>query len=661
MKAFLKKISKLTWAFIILFALFFTVGISTLGCARTTGDSFVLQRGKTAYFTLTIDNEEKLDGIYAKVDNFYAAGKDVTITVNTATTSAPTTSSWVSANAIATVIESAEGGDAIAYARAHNWIALGKNLKRSAKSISITTDASVEIKEIVCVNEQGERLAIKGYRPTTGSNLIAAAELKPAYDAQNSFTLSENSYYNFTAEEAYYLNSVKNLMAGNKYVSGGEYVLDQNFNYLATVLMVPSVAMFGDSVFALRLPAFLATCALVIFAYMFARAFFKNEKHAFIFAILLCVGGMVTSIGRMAAPYAFVASALVASGYFMYLFFAKGISSNRVYKDGLNVLFSGIFAAFAMAMDTAAAFPVIGILVLFAFGLRRQKLDYQLSLKKTEGKEETVTTQEGETVTVNKAERVVKAKYSEKKRVTWCYAILSFALTSIILLLFAAILCYPAAIRANGNADSGFIKHILKGGWFALRSGAAAPFGDANASNVWAWLLPIKSATIYTGVNGVAASKHLVWNVMPNLVINGLSCLALIGVTVKVAIDIAKGNKDKKALRLRRRYFILLGGLAAAMLGGCLKLYVTPMYSFFFHVIYTAFLPLAATLIPEEGLTKTKQKLFEVLIWAIVGGSAVFFALTLPSTWGIVVADGYARIMRFLCLINNGHLRSLRN
>ena len=659
MKAFLKKISKLTWAFIILFALFFTVGISTLGCARTTGDSFVLQRGKTAYFTLTIDSEEKLDGIYAKVDNFYAAGEDVKITINTATTSAPTTSSWVSANAVSTVIESAKG-DAAQYAKAHNWLALGKDLGRAAKSISITTDKSVEIKEIVCVNEQGERIAIKAYRPSSGSNLIAAAELTPAYDAQKSFTLSENSYYNFTAEEAYYLNSVKNLMAGNKYVSGGKYVLNQNFNYLATVLMVPSVAMFGDSVFALRLPAFLATCALLIFAYMFARAFFKNEKHAFIFAILLCVGGMVTSIGRMAAPYAFVASALVASGYFMYLFFAKGISSNRVYKDGLNVLFSGIFAAFAMAMDTAAVFPVLGILALFAFGLRRQKLDYQLSLKKTEGKEETVTTQAGETLTVNKAERGVKAKYSEKKRVTWCYAVLSFALTSVILLLFAAILCYPAAIRANDNTDSGFIKHILKGGWFALRSGAAVPFGEANASNVWAWLLPIKSATIYTGVNGVAAGKHLVWNVMPNLIINGLSLVALIGVTVKVSIDIAKGNKDKKALRLRRRYFILLVGLTAAMLGGCLKLYVSPMYSFFFHVIYTAFLPLAATLIPE-GLTKTKQTLLEVLIWAIVGGSAVFFALTLPSTWGIVVADGYARIMRFLCLINNGHLRSLRN
>jgi hypothetical protein len=326
----------------------------------------------------------------------------------------------------------------------------------------------------------------------------------------------------------------------------------------------------------------------------------------------------------MAAPYAFVASALVASGYFMYLFFAKGISSNRVYKDGLNVLFSGIFAAFAMAMDTAAVFPVLGILALFAFGLRRQKLDYQLSLKKTEGKEETVTTQAGETLTVNKAERGVKAKYSEKKRVTWCYAVLSFVLTSVILLLLAAILCYPAAIRANDNTDSGFIMHILKGAWFALRSGAAAPFGEANASNVWAWLLPIKSATIYTGVNGVAAGKHLVWNVMPNLVINGLSLVALIGVTVKVSIDIAKGNKDKKALRLRRRYFILLGGLAAAMLGGCLKLYATPVYALFFSVVYTAFLPLAATLVAEEELTKVKKILVENVVHALIDTRHLF-------------------------------------
>ncbi|MBQ7912555.1 MAG: glycosyltransferase family 39 protein [Clostridia bacterium] len=660
MKKFFKKISKLTWAFIALFAVFFIVGVSTLGCARTTGDSFILQARKTAYFTLTVESGEKLDGVYAKVDNFYAAEGDVTVTVNTSTTSSPTTSSWNSSNALSTVIVGADGGADIKYAKTQNWIALGTDLARTAKSISITASASVEIKEIVCLNEQGERIAIKGYRPSSGSNLIAASELTPAYDAQKSFTASENSYYNFTAEEAYYLNSVKNLMAGNKYVSGGKYVVGENFNYLATVLLVPSVAMFGDSVFALRLPAFLATCATIIFAYMFARAFFKNEKHSFIFAVLLCVGGMVTSVGRMAAPYALVASALVASGYFMYRFFAKGISSKRVYRDGLNILLSGIFAAFAMAMDTAAAFPVLGILVLFGFGLRRQKLDYQLALKKTEGKEETVKNEQGEKVTVNKAERAVKGKYLEKQRVAWCYAVLSFVLTSVVLILFAAILCYPAAIRANGNVDVGFIKHVLKGGWHALRGGAAVPFGEANASNVWAWLLPIKSATIYTGVNGVAANNHLVWNVMPNLVINGLSFLALLGVTVKVAIDVAKGNKDKKALRLRRRYFILLGGLAAAMLGGCLKLYVSPIYSFFFHVIYTAFLPLAATLIPEEGLCKTKGKLLEVLIWVIVGGSAAFFFITLPSTWGIVVADGYARIMRFLCLINNGHLRSLR-
>ena len=660
MKEFLKKISKRTWAFIALFAVFFTVGISTLGCARTTGDSLVLKSGRTAYFVLDLDSDEVLDSVYAKIDNYYAADEAVVVTLNTATTATPVASSWQTANALKTEIKPALGNASVENAGTQNWVALGRQVRASVKAISISASTSVEIKEVVCLNKQGEVIKMKGYRPSSGSNLIAVSELAPAYDAQKSFTLSESAYYNFTAEESYYLNAVKNLMSGNKYVPNGKYIIDDNFNHLATVLLVPSVAMFGDSVFALRLPAFLATCTMLVFAYIFARSFFKNEKYSFLFAALLCVGGMLTSVGRMAAPYAFVASALVASAYFMYRFFAKGISSKRVYKGGLNVLLSGIFAAFAMAIDTAAAFPVLGILVLFAFGLRRQKLAYQLDLKKAEGKEERITNEKGETVVVNKAEKAATAKYAEKQRVALCYAVLSFVMASVILILFGAIVSYPAAIRANGNVDMGFIRHVLKGGWHALRGGAAAPFGAANDSNVWAWLLPIKSATIYTGVNGVAAGKHIIWNVMPNLAINGLSFVALLGVTVKVAMDIAKSKKDKKALRLRRRYFILLGGLAAAMLGGCLKLYATPVYALFFSVVYTAFLPLAATLVAEEELTKVKKILFESALWVILAGSAVFFFVTLPSTYGLVISDTYARLMRLICLINNGHLRSLR-
>lgn len=657
MKKFLKKITAWTWAFILLFAVFFTAGMFTLGDVRTTGKSLTLQAEKTAYYSVTLGADEKLSAVYVKLDNFYSAkGDEVIITLNTSTSAtASLEENWGTGNILRTTVLQARGGDAMASAKAQNWIALAKNISRPARTIAIRADADIIIQEIVCLNQEGELLKIKGYKPSSGGT-IPVDELAPAYDAQDSFTESESAYYNFTAEEAYYLNAVKNLLAGKKYVSGGQYVVDNNFNYLATVLFAPSVALFGGSVFSMRLPVFLAACAILVFAYLFVRSFTKNKKYAFLFALILSVGGMLTAVGRMAAPYAFVASALVASGYFMYRFFAKGISSESVYKDGLNILLSGVFAAFAMAIDMASIFPVVAILVLFGFGLRRQKLAYQVALKKTEGKEESVINEEGTTVTVNKEAALEKAKYEEKQRVSWCYAALSFLMVSVVLVLFAAILCYPAAIRANGNKDVGLLAHIWQGAIGSLRSGAIVPFGKANQSNIWAWWLPVKAATIYTGANSAFTSGHIAWNIVPNLVVSGLSLLAVVGVTIKVAFDFAKGNKDKKALRLRRTYFILLGGLAAAMLGGCLKLYVTPVLSLFFHVLYTAFLPLAATLIPEET-SKAKKYLYEIAQWAVVALSVAFFVITVPSTYGILVSQEYGKILRFVSFINNGYLR----
>lgn len=146
--------------------------------------------------------------------------------------------------------------------------------------------------------------------------------------------------------------------------------------------MLPSVVIFGDSPFALRLTPFLATCATLLFVYLLGSLLFKDEKYGFIFAFIFAVGGLATTVGRMGAPYALVSCFLVASLYFMYRFFSKGISSQHIVKGGLNVLFSGLFAALTLAMNTLAIFPAAGILTLFGFGMRRQKLAYQNALLK---------------------------------------------------------------------------------------------------------------------------------------------------------------------------------------------------------------------------------------------------------------------------------------
>ena len=59
------------------------------------------------------------------------------------------------------------------------------------------------------------------------------------------------------------------------------------------------------------------------------------------------------------------------------------ILEERIIKDGLNILFSGLFAALALAMNFLTIIPVAGILILFAFGMRRQKLAYINELNKS--------------------------------------------------------------------------------------------------------------------------------------------------------------------------------------------------------------------------------------------------------------------------------------
>ena len=111
------------------------------------------------------------------------------------------------------------------------------------------------------------------------------------------------------------MTSIHTVLGGGAIASGSVYNVDRDFNSLATVLLLPSVAVFGDSTFALRLTPFLATCATLILVYLFGSLLFKDEKYGFVFALLFAVGGLATTVGRLGAPYALLACFLVASAY----------------------------------------------------------------------------------------------------------------------------------------------------------------------------------------------------------------------------------------------------------------------------------------------------------------------------------------------------------
>ncbi len=656
MKEFFKKITAYTWAFIAVVVIFFTAGICSIGTPKTAGEALLLETDKTAYFSLEAKDGAKLGSVYMQVGSVYVeAGEEAVVTVKTSSSSSPSAaaSAWSSDKRLTKSIANVQSESADFSGVNYRWIPFATELSKNAKTISVSASANMELNEIICFDSNGEQMTIKGYYKNNDAFKGYEEEvLAAAYDKQEGLELAESAYYNLTPEEGYYMSSVQTLLSGSEVDVESAYIFNENFNYLATLALAPSVAVFGASPFALRLPAFLATCVLIIFAYLLVKEFIKQDKYAFFFALILCVGGLATSLGHFGAPYALVASAIVVSAYFMARFYSRGISSARVVRGGMNIFLSGVFAAAAIAMDTTALLPVAGILTLFGFGLYRQRKAYKIALSKTKGYGE--VTEDGEAKPLSQDAKNIMAKYEEKTRISYGFAALSFIACTAVLLLVSTILCYSAVIKANGNVDVGFVRTLWMGIKQSLAGNAVLPFGSANWSSVWAWWLPVRAATVYAE----SGSGYLAWNIIPNIALCAVSLLCVLAVTVRVSLDLVQKRADKKSLRIRRTYFLLLGGMAAAMLAGCIKAQVSPMYSLTFHVFYLGFLPLGAMLLPE-GKEKGKAKgvVSNALIWAVVIAAVAVFAVSLPSGYGIAVSAAWEKWFAWTAFLSNGYFR----
>ena len=139
----------------------------------------------------------------------------------------------------------------------------------------------------------------------------------------------------------------------------------------------------------------------------------------------------------------------------MYKFFKYGISSKRILKDGVNILYAGIFSAFALAMNTLSIIPVVGILTFFGFGIHRQ--NKANAREREEAQEER---DDGETKTKTLAK--LNAIHSYQTRVAYGLAIIGFLAATILLLSVGAGVCYTASLKAYG-ADFGFFRSVWQG------------------------------------------------------------------------------------------------------------------------------------------------------------------------------------------------------
>ncbi len=644
--------NKFTISFIILLAAFFIAQLFTLGSFRSSGEAMEYASGKTVIYKAEIKSGEKLDDIYIKIGSIYADyGTDATVTIKTSTSSSATATPSTSLGSVS--IANVYGKEGRVGAN-YNWIAVatGKAVS-NVKKISLSADKNLELIEIVAFSDKGNRIALD----VAENSAFSAASVQKTLDAQDSFLLNNSAKYNFTQDEGYAMTAVHTVLGGKKIVEGSEYNLHPDFGVLSTLFVAPSIALFGETTFALRLPSLVATTVALAFLGLLGTSLFKDEKYGFILALVFAFGGMATSVGRLGAPYALLTALLLGSLYFMHRFYSKGLS-RKALKGGCNILLSGLFASLAIAIEATAILPAAGVLVLFGFGLRRQRLAYRLELANAKGKEETRLAEDGTQFTVNPAEAKAKRDYGYKLRVSIAFAAIGFIAVAFLTSLFSGAIAYGALVKAYDDPASPKLSILTLLFKSFVDSGSATTvteFTSANASNIFSWFLPLKAATLYDGVTQVGSSQYLAWNAAFNPVLSALSLLGLLFATVRVILDFAKKRTDKTALRVRRAYFVFLGGLLATLLSALIKGNVSAISSLIFQAFYLGFIPLALFSLRdrEKGKLSPSELVFAVLML----GAAVVFALSLPSAYGYAVSASTAKLFSWTSILSGGYFR----
>lgn len=531
----MKKISVWFIAFITMLVVFFTAGVLTLGTTKQTGNGLYYKTDTTVCYNVDLATGDAFNAVYLHVGDIR---EQTTLTVRYSTSSSST-----SFKKFAELTIDERSG-------AYRFITVGENKKlEGVQRVSITATGDFRLNEIVCLNLAGNPL---GLHANTSVSDYESYELERALDAQNSLTLKTSRYDTFTVEESKTLGAVNNVLAGKAFAGGASYPWINGYNHLSTLAFAGSVALFGSSPFALRLPALIASALALVFAFFLLRAVTKSDLIAFFSVALFAVGGAVFSLSHVGSAGALICSALLASAYFAYRFFANGIRSTRVKRDALTLLYSGIFGAIALALDFLSIVALVGVAVILAFGWRRQYIAYQRAKEQPSANA-----------------RTERAIYRYKTRVSVCFTLLSFVCVFFFLQLSATSLVYPALARTY---DLDFGGAMLKG-----LSLSFLP-ASTGVTNAFSWWLGVTAPTEY-------------------LVFSILCLIAFLGVWSAVVYTLVKKMQDKEVLRLRRSAYLLTGGMFASLLAGLIKPVLISGYFGVFATLYATFAVLAIRIV----------------------------------------------------------------
>lgn len=600
-----KKITFFDVAFAVVLFLFFFISLFTCGSFKSTNSSATIksQENYLAVFEVKGTTKAYVKSVHLSIGHISAMdGEELLVTIKTSTnkTTQPRNSFGEDASQKADGVKIVAGKEGNYLPYNFFKVVSDKENGQETTCISIKANIPFVLHELVCVDKDGEVVPLTVSKTLSKEYVHPVDTLKGAVDAPESFSLKNSARYRFTEQESRMMTAIDNMLLGKSYLDGFVYHANTGAGALATAVYLPSVALLGHSVGALRLTAVLLTTLALAFSYFFVKLLTKSDKNGFIASLFFVLSALPFTAGRLGTPNALIFCTLIGSAYYMLRFFAQGVDGEKVKTSALPILWSGLLSAVAIAVDLTAIFPVLGICVLLAFGLRRQKLAHAVALSEI--------TQEDE-------QRKEQVNYRYKNTIVWGYAVLSFIVGSFVVILLGGVVGYNSFVRAYDNPSSpvlGFMALLFK-------STSAQNIG---LSNPFALLLPLAHLQLIDSTAYFTAFFNPV-------VLVAAVCSAVYAVVLAV-LSLIKKQNGKEQKRLRRITLILLSALVSSLLQATLVKELSLLCALPCALSLIAFIPLA------YGQIEKRHKLIaDIILCVTVSLSAAFFLLTLSQIFGL--------------------------
>lgn len=183
------------------------------------------------------------------------------------------------------------------------------------------------------------------------------SEANKTIDEQDTFRIIHNNKFGMYFDEIYHARTAY------EYITG-EPIFEWTHPPLGKLIISLGILIFGMNPFGFRIMGALFSIGTVVLMYFLGKKVFKNQKFALALMLLSVFEGLRYTLGRIATVDSFLGFFIVASFYFMYDFFEKGVDVNKIIKSLIPFALAGIFFGLAFSVKWNGAYAGLGLLAL---------------------------------------------------------------------------------------------------------------------------------------------------------------------------------------------------------------------------------------------------------------------------------------------------------